>query len=70
MEARLLGDVNGDGKVDTADSALLLKYTAELTDLSQENLDAADVNRDQKQDTKDVTQILKLSAEIIDSFRN
>ncbi|WP_230398086.1 DUF5695 domain-containing protein [Novisyntrophococcus fermenticellae] len=70
LEARLLGDVNGDGKVDTADSALLLKYTAELTDLSKENLDAADVNRDQKQDTKDVTQILKLSAEMIDSFRN
>ena len=70
LKARLLGDVNGDGKVDTAYSALLLKYTAELTDLSQENLDAADVNRDQKQDTKDVTQILKLSAEIIDSFRN
>ena len=68
LEARLLGDVNGDGTVDAADAALLLQYTAELTDLSKEDLEAADVNRDQMQDSKDASEILKLSAELIDSF--
>ena len=68
LEVRLLGDVNGDEKVDASDAALLLKYTAELTDLSEESLEAADVNRDQMQDSKDASEILKLSAELIDSF--
>lgn len=68
LEARLLGDVNGNGAVDTADAALLLKYAAELTELSEDSLEAADVNRDQKADTTDVTRILKFSAELIESF--
>ncbi|HIT90655.1 MAG TPA: dockerin type I repeat-containing protein [Candidatus Merdenecus merdavium] len=70
LEVRYLGDVNGDSKVDTSDASFLLKYIAELTDLSEESLEAADVNKDQEQDGKDVTQILRFSADIMDSFND
>lgn len=68
LDVRLLGDVNNDKTVDTKDASILLKFTAEMTELSSDSLDAADVNRDQVQDTKDVTQILKMAAEEITSF--
>ena len=68
LEVRLLGDINNDKTVDTKDASILLKFTAEMTELSSDSLEAADVNRDQVQDTKDVTQILKMAAEKITSF--
>ena len=51
------GDVNGDGKVNTKDSTLILQYYAGW-DVSI-NLDAADVNGDGKVNTKDSTLILQ-----------
>lgn len=42
----VLGDVNGDGLANAADSALLLGYRAEMNDLSGAYYEAADINRD------------------------
>ena len=68
VQARLRGDVDRDGKVDTNDSAELLRYNAELSDLDAEQLDGADVNGDGVADTKDAVLILQYSAEKIAAF--
>lgn len=44
--ASVLGDVNGDGKVDETDSDTLKKYLAKTITLTDEQLVAADVNSD------------------------
>ncbi len=67
-EARLLGDVNGDGTVTTSDSASLLKANAELTALSAEAAASADVNGDGVVDTKDATLLLQYTAEKVAAF--
>jgi len=57
----LYGDVNGDGKVDTADASLVLqKYVGNLDEFPGANGDtAADVNGDGKVDTADASLILQ-----------
>ena len=67
MKARLMGDVDLNGSVDTKDSAKLLKYVAELEDLTDEQLQVADVNGDSKADTTDASKILQFKAEKITS---
>lgn len=68
LEARILGDVDLNGKVNTEDSALLLKYNAEKIDLSTEQLQIADVNKDGVANTDDASRILMFAAEKIESF--
>lgn len=68
MEARILGDVDLNGTVNSADSALLLKYNAELTDLTEEQCLVGDVNRDGVSDTADASVILELVSEKISTF--
>lgn len=68
LKARMLGDVDGNGQVNTADSSLLLKYMAEKTELEEIQIQAADVNADGKSDTTDASVILKLAAEKINTF--
>lgn len=68
VKARLLGDVDGDGQVATGDSAVLLRYNAEMDNLDAGQLDSADVNGDGKADTKDATLILQYAAEKIAAF--
>lgn len=68
VKARLLGDVNRDGKVATSDSAALLRYHAEMDTLDAEQLASADVNGDGKVDTKDATLILQYVSEKIAAF--
>ena len=68
VKARLKGDVDRDGRVDTKDSAAVLKYNAELADLEAEQLEGADVNGDGKVDTKDAVLILQFAAEKISAF--
>lgn len=68
LKARLKGDVDLNGCVDTSDSAMLLKYDAEMTDLTEEQLKIADVNEDGASDTADASKILQYSAETITSF--
>lgn len=53
----LLGDINGNDKIDNADSALLLKYISGLiTDI---NTETADVNNDGTIDILDVVKLIK-----------
>lgn len=68
LEARLLGDVNLNGVVDTEDAAQVLKYNVELEELSEEQLDAADVNKDTAADSSDAGMILQYAAEKIAEF--
>ena len=68
LEVRLLGDVKLDEAVDSADAQALLRYNAELEELSEEQLDAADVNRDEAADSSDAGRILQYAAEMIEEF--
>ena len=67
-EARLLGDVDNDGAVTTADSVALLAASAEITSLDADAAAAADVNGDDVADTNDAVLILQYAAEKVASF--
>lgn len=62
----IIGDVNGDGKVNNLDATAILKYDAGIT----EDIDqfVADANRDGKVNNLDAAMILKYDAGIIDSL--
>lgn len=68
VQVRLKGDVDQSGTVDTADAALLLKYTVESETLTDSSLETADVNGDGVADTTDAAMILKFVSEEIASF--
>ena len=68
LEVRLMGDVNLDGTVDTQDAAEVLKYNAELEELTEEQLAVADVNTDTKADSSDAGMILQYAAEKTTEF--
>ena len=59
-----LGDVNDDGKINGLDALLILKYSAEMIDLTDTQKLAADVNVDGKYNGLDALEILKYSAEM------
>ena len=63
LKARLMGDVDGDGTVDTADSAKVLEAAAEAQALDEMQSLAADVNRDGAADSSDAAEILVYAAE-------
>jgi beta-glucosidase len=67
-DARLVGDVDGDGVVTTSDSVALLQYSAESRGLSVDEAAAADVNGDDAIDTSDAALILQFAAEKIAAF--
>lgn len=67
-KARLKGDVNGDGRVSTADAARLLKASAELIELGDTEKASGDVNGDGAADTSDASWILQFAAERITEF--
>ena len=64
----LTGDCNTDGKINTGDAALVLKYSAEMTELSDDRFALADVNADGTVNTADAVLILRYTAGIISSF--
>ncbi len=64
----LVGDVNGDGKINSLDAAWVLKHDAMIISLDDTQLKAADVNGDGKVNSLDAAQILKLDAGIIKEF--
>ena len=68
LKARLLGDVDGNGAVDSADSAEVLKYAAEKQELDEIQHKAADVNQDSVSDSSDAASILQYASEKIDAF--
>nr|WP_243411798.1 dockerin type I domain-containing protein [Ruminococcus difficilis] len=66
QSAVIIGDVNGDEKVDITDATLIQKAIAELIELSDVQKKAADTNTDGKVDITDATMIQKYIAELID----
>ena len=60
----LLGDVDMDGIVDTADATLILRQLAELQELSADQQKVADVDRNGKIETLDVQKILEYVAKL------
>ena len=63
LKARLLGDVDGNGAVDSADSAEVLRAAAEAQTLDEMQSLAADVNGDGAADSSDAAEILLYAAE-------
>ena len=45
-KVRLIGDINGDGKVDSDDATLISKYDSGLVTLTDEQKELADINND------------------------
>ncbi len=64
----LMGDVNGDGKVDTTDAKLIMQYDLELIGAADLNLLAADVNGDGEIDTTDAKLIMQFDLDLIEKF--
>lgn len=64
-----LGDVNGDGYIDSADAMLCLRSAVGLTELTAEQKSAADVNKDGFVDAGDAIMILRYDAKLIGSLK-
>ncbi|MBQ9949713.1 MAG: InlB B-repeat-containing protein [Clostridia bacterium] len=64
----LLGDVNGDGNVNTGDAVMILKFAAGMQELTDAQQEAANVNNDDKVNTGDAVLILKFAAGLITEF--
>lgn len=54
------GDVDGNGKTNTKDATMILKYVVELITLTSEEYARADVNNDGHINSKDATAVLKI----------
>lgn len=65
---RLLGDVDGDGKILAKDARLALRCSASLENLDAAAQKAADVDEDGKVLAKDARQILRFSAQLQSEF--
>lgn len=65
---RLLGDVNGDEVVNSADAMLISRYSVKLIDLTEEQLTYADVNQDGKVNSGDAQLISRYSVRIYDEI--
>jgi len=68
LQIKLLGDVNGDGKINAIDASLVLQYDAKLIGETGLNVAVADVNGDGKTDAIDAALILQYDAKLIDAF--
>lgn len=64
----LLGDVNGDGKVNVKDATLIQKFAAKITAFTEGESLRANVNGDTKINVKDATAIQKFAAKIETGF--
>ena len=58
---RILGDANGDGKVDYKDAMLVLRASVGLEKLDEDGKIAGDVDGNGKLDYKDAMKILRAS---------
>ena len=64
----ILGDVNGDGKVNNVDAMLILQYDALLIKKEDLDLTVGDVDGDGDVDNVDAMLILQYDAELISAF--
>ena len=68
-ENKLVGDINGDGKIDSKDAVLVLKSYAESLVSGNKSTDlAGDINNDGSVDSKDAVIILKYYAATLTGF--
>ena len=58
----LLGDANGDGRVNARDARLLLRYAAGLAGEDEIDLAAADYNGDGRVNARDARAVLRYAA--------
>ncbi len=68
VEPGLLGDINGDGVVNTTDARLALQYAVEKITLTGSQLGLGDVDGDGIVNTTDARLILQYAVEKIDKF--
>lgn len=68
--ATLIGDVNGDDRINSTDALLILKYIVETQSFSSYEELSADVNHDNEINSFDALLVLKYSVGEIDSFEN
>ncbi len=66
--AVMLGDINGDGKIDASDALIALQHSVQLTKLEGDKFAAADVNRNGVVDASDALLILQYSVHLITEF--
>ncbi len=66
----LLGDVNGNGAVNSTDARLVLQYTVKKIDQTKLNLAAADVDGNGRVDSTDARLILQFTVGKIKTFPN
>ena len=64
----LMGDSNMDDKVNTADAVVVLKYAADMMELSEKQTTQSDVNYDGAVNTADAVLILKYVVGIVSEF--
>lgn len=64
----LLGDVDGNEKIELSDAVMTLQYCVELLELDDKQLAAADVDKSGKVELADALAILQYCVELIDSF--
>lgn len=61
----ITGDLNGDGTVSSADAVLLARYLVDLTDLTEQQIQAADVDRDGFVTSADAVRLARFLAGVI-----
>ncbi len=64
----ILGDIDGNGKIDAGDAVMILKHVAHNITLTEKELLAADTNKDGTVNAGDATRILKYVAHNITEF--
>lgn len=66
----MLGDVDGNEKIELPDAVMTLQYCVELLELDNKQLAAADVDKSGKVELPDALAILQYCVELITSFDN
>ena len=64
VDKGILGDVDGNGKVNIKDATMIQKFAAKIIDLTDAEKLRADVNADTKVNVKDATAIQKFVAKM------
>ena len=64
----LMGDVNGDGAINTRDAKLIMQLELGLIDAANLNVAALDVNGDGAVNTRDAKLIMQLELGLITEF--
>ena len=62
------GDVNKDGRINSADALLVLQYSVGSAKLSSEQITLADVNNDKRVNSADALKILQYAVGQINNF--